>query len=273
LKTRHILVLLLIALAIAICLLKPWAGSKPASAPEARISTAEPRPPPAPQPGAAPASGTDDALAHAGEMAAFINQVIDSLPTNNRAGIVEHLRGIQSIFFASDYIMAAKTNSRLTLSESAILAAFAKVSPDTSMMADKLRAWAVRPWTLTDHYRNISEVPQAKESIKAIKAAMTDNGVPVDTKSELLMDCIRYSVHTTDIQEMYGPNPKEGEPTPYPAALNTLSETGDAVFQHRFVNYYGLDPRAVTNLMTRIKDVRIYGLSSSDVQIPVVHFQ
>jgi hypothetical protein len=206
-------------------------------------------------------------------MAAFINQLIDSLPPDNRAAIVPHLRGIQSIFFASDYIMAAKTNSGLTLSHSAMLAAFAKVSPDTSTLANRLSTWAVRPGTLADHYRNISEVPEAKESIEAIKAAMTDNGVPVDTKSELLMDCIRYAGYTTGLQEMYGPNPKESEPTPYPAALNELTETGDAVFQHRFVNYYGLDPHTVTNLMTRIKDVRIYGLSSSDVQIPVVHFQ
>jgi hypothetical protein len=271
-KTRHVLVLLLIAAAVAVYMLKPWVGLKTASVQGAKTSTAEPRPLPPPQPGAASASGTDDPLAHAVEMAVFINQFIDSLPPD-RAGIVPHLRGIQSIFFASDYIMAAKTNSDLTLSKSAMLAAFAKVSPDTSMLVDRLPTWAVRPYGLTEHYRIVSEIPEAKESIKAIKAAMTDNGVTVDTESELLMDCIRYAVHTTGIQEIYGPNSKDKEPTPDPAALNAFRETGDAVFQHRFVNYYGLDPGAVSNLMTQIKDVRIYGLSPADVEIPVVHFQ
>ena len=168
--------------------------------------------------------------------------------------------------------MAAKTNSRLTLSKSAIVAAFAKVSPDTSTLESML-PWAERPYSLTEHYRNISEVPEAKESIKAIKAAMTENGAPVDMESELLMDCIRYAAYTTDIQEMYGPNPRESEPMSNPAALNAFSETGDAVFQHRFVEFYGLDPSAVSNLMSRIKDVRIYGLSPADVEIPVVQFQ
>jgi hypothetical protein len=268
-KTRHVLVLLLIVGAIAAFLLWP----KPASDQGVNTSTAEPRPPPAPQPGAASASGTDDSLAHAGEMASFINQFIESLPPENRAAIVPHLRGIQAIFFASDYIMAAKTNRGLILSQSAMLAAFARVQPDTSELNKRLPTWAERPDGLTEHYRNISEVPQAKESIKAIKAAMADNGVRVDTESELLMDCIRYAGYNTGLQEAYGPNPKESEPTPDPAALNEFSEAGDAVFQHRFVNYYGLDPGAVSNLMNRIKAVRIYGLSSSDAQIPVVHFQ
>jgi hypothetical protein len=265
-KTRHVLALLLIAAAITVCLLRPWAGPKQTSVPDAKTSIAEPRPPPAPQ------NGTDDSLTHAREMAAFINQFIDSLPAG-REGIVPHLRGIQAIFFASDYIMAAKTNSQLTLSKSAMLAAFARVQPDTSELDSRLLTWAVRPGTLTDHYRNISEVPAEKENIKAIKAALTENGVPVDTESELLMDCIRYAAYTTGLQEAYGPNPKESEPTPNPAALSAFSESGDAVFQHRFVDYYGLDPGAVSNLMNRIKDVRVYGLSPADVEIPVVQFQ
>jgi hypothetical protein len=264
-KTRHVLALFLIAAAITVSLLKPWAGPKPTSVQKAKTGTSEPRPPSAPQ------NGTDDALTRAGKMAAFINQFIDSLPPE-RSNSVPHLRVIQAIFFASDYIMAAKTNSQLTLSKSAIVAAFAKVSTNTSTLEGML-PWATRPYGLTEHYRYISEVPDAKESIKAIKAAMTENGVAVDTESELLMDCIRYAAYITGLQEAYGTNPRNSPATPYPAALNAFSETGDAVFQHRFVEFYGLDPSAVSNLMNRIKDVRIYGLSPADVQIPVVQFQ
>ena len=270
-KTRHVVVLLLIAAAIMVCLLRPWAGPKSTGVQGAKTSTAEPRPPPVPQPGAAPANGTDDALARAGKMAAFINEYIDSLPPG-REGIVPHLRGIQANLFASDYIMAAKTNNRLTLSTSAIVAAFAKFSTNTSTLESML-PWAERPYSLTEHYRNISEVPEAKESIKAIKAAMTENGMAVDTENELLMDCIRYAAYTTDIQEMYGPKPRHSEPMSDPAALNAFSETGDAVFQHRFVDFYGLDPSAVSNLMNQIKTVRLYGLSPADVEIPVVQFK
>ena len=271
-KMRHVVVLLLIAAVIAVFLLKPWAGPKPTGVQGTKTSAAESRPPPAPEPGAAPANDTNDSLAHAEKMAEYINQFIASLPPD-RAGIVPHLRGIQAIFFASDYIMAAKTNRQLTLSKSAIVAAFAQVQPDTSMIEEQLRSWAWRPYGLTEHYRNISEIPTEQENIKAIKAAMTGNGVPIDTESELLMDCIRYAVHNTDIQEAYGPNPRESEPMSDPAALKAFSETADAVFQHRFVEFYGLDPGAVSNLMNRIKGVRLYGLSPADVQIPVVQFQ
>ena len=99
-KTHCVLALLLIAAAIAGFLLWP----KPTSVRGAKTSTAEPRPPPAPHPGAALANGTGDSLAHAGEMAAFINQFIDSWPPGG-GGAVPLLRGIQAIFFASDYIM------------------------------------------------------------------------------------------------------------------------------------------------------------------------
>jgi hypothetical protein len=271
-KRRNVVVLLLIAAAIVAFLLRPWAGPKPTGVQNTKTSTAESRPPPAPQPGAAPENGTDDSLTRAGKMAAFINEYIDSLPPD-RAGIVPHLRGLQAIFFASDYIMAAKTNSSLTLSKSAILAAFAKVSTNTSELDSRLPTWAWRPYGLTEHYRNISGVPEAKESIKAIKAAMTDNGIPVDTESELLMDCIRYAGYNTGLQEAYGPNPREGEPMPNPAALKAFSECADAVFQHRFVEFYGLNPSAVSNLMNQTKDVRVYGLSQADSEIPVVQFQ
>ena len=270
-KKRHVVVLLLIAAAIAVFLLKPGAGPKTAAVQGAKIITPETFPPPALKPEAAPANATSDWFARAGEMAGFINRYIDSLPPD-RAGIVPHLRGIQANFFASDYIMAAKTNSSLTVSKSAIIAAFAKVSTNTSEL-DSMLPWATRPYGLTQHYRNISEVPEAKESVKAIKAAMTGNGVPIDTESELLMDCFRYAAYNTDIQEMYGPNPKESEPTPDPAALKAFSETADVVFQHRFADYYGMDLGVVSNLMDRIRSIRLYGLSPADVEIPVVQFQ
>ena len=266
-KKRHVLALLLIAAAIAVFLLRPWAGPKPASIQEAKTSSADAResPSPASQRGTAPANGTDYSLTRADEMAKFIDQYIDSLPPG-REGIVPHLRGLQAVFFASDYIMAAKTNRQLTLSKSAILAAFAKVSTNTSELDSRL-PWAERPYGLTEHYRNISEVPAAKEGVKAIKAAMTGNGVPIDTKSELLMDCIRYSGYMTGLQEAYGSNPKENDPTPDPAALKAFSECADAVFQHRFAEFYGLAPSAVSNLMIQIKDVRVYGLSQADSEI------
>lgn len=205
-------------------------------------------------------------------MAAFVDRIYDSVPKDNFS-TRNHLKGIQAIFFISDYVMIAKTNSSLAVSKSAIADAFAKFSSDTSVVREQLNSWAVRrPGTLADHYRGISEVPTEKENIKAIKTVLTENGVPIDTESDLLMDCIRYAAHNTDIQEMYGPVPKNTVPTPDPAAVKSLVSTGDEVFRHRFAEKYGLDPHVITNLMERIKTLRIYGLSPADVQIPVSHF-
>jgi len=215
---------------------------------------------------------TNGPLAGACEMAAFINQILDSVP-QDRVATRDHLRGIQAVFFLSDYVMAAKTNNNLVLSEPAIVGAFTNVTPDTSFIEDRIKLWAVRPGTLTDHYQSISEVPADRENIKSIKAALNENGIAIDTESDLLMDCIRYAVHNTGIQEMYGSNPKHAEATPAPEILNSLVSTGDAVFQHRFAQKYGMDPRTVTNLMKRIKNLRLYNLSPADVEIPVAHFQ
>ena len=74
------------------------------------------------------------------------------------------------------------------------------------------------------------------------------------------------------IDHIYGPAPRETIATPDPVAVNSLVSTGDAVFRHRFEQKYGLDPRVVTNIMGRIRDVRIYGLSPAEVQIPLPHF-
>lgn len=212
----------------------------------------------------------NDPLAGACEMAAFINQILDSVP-QARIATRDHLRGIQAVFFVSDYVMAAKTNNSLVLSEPAIVDAFTKVTQDTSFVKDRLKLWAVRPGTLTDHYKNISEADKA--NFQAINSALTENGIVINTESDLLMDCIRYAVHNTGIQEMYGANPKQMEATSSPAALDSLIKTGDAVFRHRFTEKFGMDPRTVTNLMNRIKDLHIYDLSPADVEIPVVHFQ
>jgi hypothetical protein len=212
-------------------------------------------------------------LSHAYETAAFIDHVINSMPEATFTSRT-HLKGLQAIFFISDYVMIAKTNSSLILSQSAVADAFTNVSSDTSDVRDRLLSWAVRSHgTLTDHYRSISEVPAEKDNIKAIKAALTENGVVIDTESDLLMDCIRYAADNTSLQEMYGPAPKETMATPDPVALNLLRTTGDTVFRHRFSQKHALDPRVIANLMDRIKDVRIYRLSPADVQIPVSSFQ
>jgi len=214
-----------------------------------------------------------DPLGTAYETAAFIDEVLNKLPPE-RVATRDHLKGIQVLFFVSDYVMAAKTNNSLALSESAIAAAFTNVVQDTSLLADRLRTWAVRPGTLTDHYRRISEIPGEAKSISAIKAALIENGVAFDPESDLLMDCIRYAVHNTSVHEMYGPNPSDiSEATPFPAELNALEDAGDKVFRHRFAKKFGMDPRTITSLMNRIKDLRVYELSPADVEIPVTHFQ
>jgi len=217
--------------------------------------------------------GTNGTLAGGFSMASFVNNLVESVPTEQVA-TRDHLRGIQAVFFASDYIMAAKTNHGLVLSKAALVAAFTNVTQDTSLLAARLQLWAVRAGTLSDHYKSISEIPSERDNIEAIKAAMTANGIAIDTESDLLMDCIRYVVHNTDINEMYGPNPKvKEEATPSPEALNSLARTGDAVFLHRFNEKFGMNPMTATNLMNRIKDLRIYNLSPADVEIPVAHFQ
>jgi len=211
-------------------------------------------------------------LGHAYETVAFIDHIRDSVP-EDKISIRSRLNGLQAIFFISDYVMIAKTNSSLTLSQPAIVDAFTNVSTDASTVRDRLLTWAVRSTdTLTDHYRSISELPEERENIKAIKAALTENGVVIDTESDLLMDCIRYAVDSASIHEMYGQNPRDTVATPDPVALDSLISTGDKVFRHRFEQKYGLDPRVITNIMSRIKDVRIYRLSPADVQIPVTHF-
>lgn len=212
---------------------------------------------------------TNNPLAAAYQMAAFIEQVLASEPPE-RYSTRSHLRGIQTIFFVSDYVMAAKTNSTLALSESAIIAAFTNVTQDTSFIKERLQHWAVRSGTLSDHYQDISEIPTEKENISAIKSALIENGVAIDTESDLLMDCLRYVAHNTGIHEAYGPKPRRiQEATPFPPALEPLIETGDLVFRQRFIEKFGMSPPAVTNVMNRIKDLRIYGLSPADVQIPV----
>lgn len=225
------------------------------------------------QPPPGQANTPDDPLTAAYQMAAFIDQVIASVP-QDRFATRSHLKGIQTVFFVSDYVMAAKTNSNMALSKSAIVAAFTNVTNDTTFIRDRLRLWAVRPGTLTDHYQSISGNPQVKDQITAIKTTMTENGVVIDSESDLLMDCIRYAVHNTDIHEMYGANPRRiQDATPFPAELQALVSTGDDAFRRRFTAKFGLDPGTVTNLMKLISGVRIYDLSPADVEIPVERFR
>ena len=277
-KARYLIALALLAGAIAFFLL--WPALKPkteaAQAPVREVKTNASEPPRvATEKAQLPpgkANATNGPLAGAYEMAAFINRIYDSIP-EDKISIRNRLKGLQAIFFISDYVMIAKTNNNLMLSQSAIADAFTNASSDASAVRDRLLTWATRPTgTLTDHYRSISEVPGEKDNIKAIRAALVENGVVIDPESDLLMDCIRYAADSTSIQEMYGQNPKETIATPDPVALNLLISTGDEVFQHRFEQKYGLDQRIVANIMGRIKEVRIYRLSPADVQIPVTHF-
>ena len=210
---------------------------------------------------------TNGALAGAYEMAVFIDQVRGSVP-NLETPAKDHLKGLQAVFFISDYVMAAKTNRDLAMTKTAITGAFTNVSSDTSNIVDRLRFWAERPGTLADHYRGIMELPTQKRDIVAIEAAMIQNGVPVDVKSDLLMDCIRYVVQNTDFLEAYGPNPRRSKPTPSLEALNALISTSDPVFRHRFETKFGLKPETVTRLMDQLKQVRLYDLSPPDVEIP-----
>jgi hypothetical protein len=221
----------------------------------------------------ATAMATGNSFTSAQEMATFIDQVIDSVPLE-RSATRDHLMGIQAVFFISDYVMAAKTNSTLTLSETKVVAAFTNAAHGTSFVTDRLRLWAVRRGTLADHYQNISEIPSDKKTIDAIKAALIANRFAVDPESDLLMDCIRYVVHNTGIHEVYGSHPSRMETaTPFPAELNSLDNTGETVFRHRFTERFGMDPGTATNLMRQIGDLRLYDLSPADVEIPVSGFQ
>jgi hypothetical protein len=206
-------------------------------------------------------------LASAYEMAAFIDQVRDfslSLETPAR----DHLSGLQAIFFISDYVMAAKTNRSLVMTKPAIISAFKNFSSNSSGVSDRLRLWVERPGTLSDHYRSIRENPAEKENIVAIEDILKQNGIPIDTESDLLMDCIRYVVQNTDFNEAYGPNPQQTPATHSPDALNVLRGTSDRVFRHRFETKFGLEPKTVTGLMFQLKQLRIHDLSPADVEIP-----
>jgi hypothetical protein len=206
-------------------------------------------------------------LAGAYEMTAFIDQVRDfslSLETPAR----DHLNGLQAIFFISDYVMAAKTNRSLVMTKPAIISAFKNFSSNSSGVRDRLQLWAERPGTLSDHYRTIREHPAEKENIAAIEDILKQNGIPIDTESDLLMDCIRYVVQNTDFNEAYGPHPQQTPATHSPDALNALISTSDRVFRHRFETKFGLKPKTVANLMFQLKQLRISGLSPADVEIP-----
>lgn len=227
---------------------------------------------PAPLP-AADTYATNGPLAGAYEMAVFIDRVRDSV-SHQEFPARDHLKGIQAVFFISDYVMASKTNRHLAMTKSAITGAFTNVSSDASHVADRLQLWAERSGTLFDHYRGINEIPTEKTNIAAVEAAMTDNGVPIDTQSDLLMDCIRYVVQITDIEEAYGPNPKQTPPTPSPATMDALMNASDSVFRHRFEMKFGLKPEITSNLMAQLKQVRLHDLSPADVEIPApVHIQ
>jgi hypothetical protein len=206
-------------------------------------------------------------LAGAYEMAVFIDQIRDSVPHDQTAAR-NHLKGLQAVFFISDYVMAAKTNSSLAMTTSAITDAFTNISSDASNITNRLEFWADFPGTLSDHYLSIQKITTEKENIAAIEAAMIENGVRIDTESDLLMDCIRYVVQITDIQEAYGPNPQLTQPTPFPAAMNALNSSSDTVFLHRFETKFGLKPELTMNLMDRLKQMRLYDLSPADVEIP-----
>jgi len=210
---------------------------------------------------------TNGPLAGAYEMAQYIGQLRDSVPNVDIAAR-DHLKGLQAIFFVSDYVMAAKTNRNLALTQSTICHAFTNVSLDTSSVTNRLALWVERPGTLADHYRSIMEFPEYKQNILAIEQVMAQNGIGIDLKSDLLMDCIRYVVQNTGFYEMYGPNPRDKHPTPSPEALAALIGTSDPVFRHRFETKSGMKPQTVTNLMEQLKQIRLIDLTPSDIEIP-----
>ena len=211
---------------------------------------------------------TNDPLAGAYQTAAFVDQVLVSVPVERHATRTL-LKGLQVAFFLNDYVMAAKTNQRLALTTSAIVDAFTNVTQDTSNIKAKLATYADFPGTLSDHYQSISEIPRDKDNIKAIKAALTENGVTIDTEGDLLMDCIRYAYHNDFFHEMYGTSPKQTIPaTPYPTELNALIKASDTVYKHRFETRFGLSQEAVANLLNRLKKLPVYDVSPSGFEIP-----
>ncbi len=132
------------------------------------------------------------------------------------------------------------------------------------MISDRLVTYADFPGTLSDHYRSISQIPTEKENIKTIEAALTENGVAIDTESDLLMDCIRYAYYHNHIYEFYGP----ASETSYPPELNALVSASDTVFRHRFETRFGLNSNTVTNLMNRLMKVQIRDISDAGFQVP-----
>lgn len=273
-KARHLVGCILIGGGIAFFLLRPTPKPKTETSQEG-IHAAKPNAPETlltdekGRPSFIEANATNGPLAGAYEMAAFIDQVINSLPPED-TGTRLQLKGFQVAFFLNDYVMVAKTNKTLVLTSSAIADAFTNVSPDTAHIRNRLRTYAERPGTLTDHYQSISEIPTERENIKAIKTVMTQNGIAIDTESDLLMDCIRYAYFHTFINEAYGPNPRRTEEaTPFPAALNELVNVSDTMFRHRFETRFRLNPDTVAKLMSQLKEVHIYDVSDADMQIPV----
>ena len=275
-KARYLIGCIFIAGGIVFFFL--WTASKPKTEPEQGIAqepkadtteinrqvAIEKAPPPPPS----KVNASNGPLVGAYQMAAFLDHVIDSEPPE-QATRRKQLKGFQAFYFINDYVMAAKTNSSLELSTSAIIAAFTNITQDTSIIRSRLALWAERPGTLTDHYQATSEIPTEKDHIKTIKAAMTENGVAIDTESDLLMDCIRYSCFISEIHEMYGTNPRNvADATPYPSELNALVRLSDTIFRHRFETKFGLNPSAVTSMMSRLREVRIYDLSPADMEIP-----
>src|ERR1051325_9517343 len=84
---------------------------------------------------------TNGPLAKAYQMARFIDTVYDSTPREHGTTRIQ-LKGLQVMFFVTDYIMAAKTNTNLVLSTAAIINAFTNISPDTSIIRSKLTTYA-----------------------------------------------------------------------------------------------------------------------------------
>lgn len=212
---------------------------------------------------------TNGPFAAAYRMALYIDQVHSTLPQQAYSERM-HLKGIQAVFFISDYLMMAKTNKSLPVSKSAIVGAFTNISTDASMVTYKLSRRAMRSGTLTDHYSGIRDLPAEKNNIATVEACLSENGIPIDTESDLFMDCIRYAVQFTAIEEMYGPNPMHSQTTHNPRALDDLNKTSDLVFRHRFETKFQLNPQVVNRLMNQLQKIRVYNLSPADIEIPVV---
>ena len=209
-----------------------------------------------------------DLLASAYQTAKFIDQVYDSVPSE-RATTRIQLKGLQVAFFLSDYVMTSKTNKSLEMTSDAIVSAFTNVSPNTLNIRNRLKTYAERLGTLTDHYQATADNPQVKDQITAIKAAMNDNGLTIDTENDLLMDCIRYAFFHNEIYEMYGPHPKRASPpSHFPEELNALLNASDTVFRYRFEKRFGITSSATSDLMNRLKQVQMYDASDADMQIP-----